>query len=352
MKLSNGRLIPSGRMDQPTTGPALGLALPVGLVPNFNLSATASLVGGKASVIENFETKNSEAYAGEAAWLGLKLKTGYSIPDFADFGLSVLWPDMASRPRTMGATLEASFRQDGPVSYSASLEGNGLLWQDRYVADAASVFAYSGGVDARMTVFGFTPRVLALYKSAGYWAANDSGNSSTTADNWVQAGNNAEDRFYGYGLRGDFNSVKVKDAVAAEAGLKYDPVGVIGMKLFSIEGGYRALFYNLAENGLSPLGKGWFAGFTFTLEDLAKLPLSLSAKASNYTNWGIYAGSYADWDDASSGGALAGISWNASVDWTPSSEATISLEGSGRDSGWRMDSKRLVSAGLKASIRF
>jgi len=335
-KVSSASLLPSPRMEQPATGPALGFALPIGLVPNLSLSATASLVGGSASIVENYETKNSEALAGEASWLGLKLKGGYNFPELGSVNLTVLWPDLVSRPLTLGTTLDASFARDGELSWSCALEGDLLYWQDRYNADAAPVLGYGAGVDATLRAFGAAPHVFALYKSAGYWG---------------QGGNDLEDRFPGTDLRADFNAVKVKDALALDLGLGFDAAPFVGMKLASIEGGYRLFMYDLAGGAKTP-GQGWYAGATFSLVDLARIPLALSGKVGNYADWGLYAGSYADWGQGPAPGLFTGLSWTANLDFDPTREIRLSLEGSGRETGWRMDTQRLLSLGLKASIRF
>jgi hypothetical protein len=335
-RLFNGSLVASSRMDQPATGPGLALALPVGLIPGFNLSAATSLVGGKASVIENYETKNSEAIKGEASWLGLKLKAGYSIIDFASATVSLLWPDLAQRPGTFAATVGAKVEDRGELAYQAELEGSFLGWQDRYDDSADDVTAYAAGFDGQLTAFGLTPRLSARYKSAGFWG---------------QGGNDAEDRFAGVDLLGDFNCVKVKDGAAFDCGLAFDPAPFIGLSLGSIEGGYQALVYDLAGSQAT-LGEGFYAGLKLSLLDLADIPLSLKARVSNYENWGIYAGRYADWNKAPTAGLLTGISWTASLCWDPKKEISLSLEGSGRETGWRMDTERLVSLAAKATIKF
>jgi hypothetical protein len=336
-KLSSGILIPSARMDQPATGPALGLALPAGLIPGLNLSVAASLVGGSASIVENYETKNSEAQPGDASWLGVKVKGGYGVPDFANVSLSLLWPDIVSRPLTLASTLNANIAQNGELSYSAAFEGSFLLWQDRYAADPQNIVAYAAGIDAGMTAFGLSPRLLVLYKSADFWG---------------QGGNDYEDRFPGYDLQGDFDSAKVKDAAALDCRLGFDPAPFIGMKLVSVEGGYKLFLYDILAAGGSALGKGWYAGARFDLLDLAEIPIGVSGRITNYVNWGLYAGRYSDWNRAPAPGLLDGLTWSASLDWDPSKEIRISLEGSGRETGWRMDTQPLVSVGLRASIKF
>jgi len=337
VRLYNGALIPSSRLDQTATGPALGLALPVGLVPGLSLSATTSLVGGGASVAENYETKNSEALPGEASWLGVKVKAGYAILDTASVNFSLLWPDAIVRPLTIGATLDGKLAQRGALSYSIACETSFFLWQDRYIAKPVDVLAYSGGVDALVSAFGFSPRALVLYKSAGFWG---------------QGGNDSEDRFPGVDLRGDFNSAKLKDAAAIEGGLGFDPEAFIGMKTLSVEGGYRLFVYDLSSATLAALGQGWFGSISLSLLDLAELPVALSLKATNYTNWGLYGGKYSDWGKAPAAGTFTGIAWSAGIDWDPSKDIRLSLEGSGRETGWRMDTRRLLAVGLKASIKF
>jgi hypothetical protein len=336
-KVSSGSLVPSTRLDQPATGPALALALPVGLLPGFSLSAKTSLVGGAASVIENFETKNLEALPGEPSWLGLQLKGGYRVADTTAVSVSLLWPDLASRPLTLASTLEAKVAQKGELSYTAALEGNFLLWQDRYLQNPPNVIAYSGGLDAAGRIFGLAPRLLTLYKSAGFWGTG---------------GNDSEDRFPGAELRGDFNAAKVKDALAIEAGLGFDPAFLIDLDLVSVDAGYRVLLYDLASGVTAPLGQGWYANLSIGLLDALHLPLRLAANATNYTNWGIYAGRYSDWNKAPAAGLLTGLTFGLEVDWDPSREIRVSFEASGRDSGWRMDTQKILAAAMKASIKF
>lgn len=338
VSLSNGSLVPSGRLDQPDSGPALALALPAGLVPGFSLAATADLVGGSPAVVEDWLTKDSEALPGEASWLGLRLKGGYSLPDVANVSLSILWPDLAERPATIGATVNADLHRKGSLAYNLALEASFLLWQDRYLSAPANVTAFAGGIDADLTVFGATPRLLALYKSAGFWG---------------EGGNDAEDRFPGLDLREDFNYAKVKDALALDFGLGFDPAAFLGnMKIVSAKGGYKLFLYDLAKNGLAALGQGWYAGLDLSLLDLAELPLSFSAEITNYTNWGIYAGKYDDWNKAPAAGLLSGLTWSASLAWEPTKEIVISLKGSGHESGWRMDTQPVVAVGLEAMIKF
>jgi len=336
-RLTNGRLVPSPRMEQPATGASLGFALPAGLLPGLSASVAASVVGGSVSLIENFETKNSEAIEGEASWLGLKLMAGYSVPDFASVDLSILWPDLVSRPLTVAATAHAKASRPGDLAWNVAAEGSFLLWQDRYIEDPAAVAAFAFGSEGGATIAGISPRALFLYKSEGFWGLG---------------GNNSEDRFPGSDLRGDFDAAKVKDAAALDLGLGYDPERLLGASIVTIEGGYRIFIYGPTSSAASALGQGWYAGLGLSLLDALEIPLALAAKATNYANWGPYEGKYADWSKAPDAGLLTGLSWSANLDWEPSKEIKVGIEGSGRESGWRMDTKRIVSLGLNASIKF
>ncbi|HAP44033.1 MAG: hypothetical protein A2087_12860 [Spirochaetes bacterium GWD1_61_31] len=333
VRFNAGTLLGATRADQIASGPGLAVALPVGLIPNVNASVAANLSGGVADIVENWETKNSEALPGESSWLGLRLRGGYSIADILTANLTVQWPDLLTRPLTLSANVNATLAGNGFISYQAALEGNFIYWQDRYVPTAASVLAYGGALDARLTVYGATPHALVLYKSAGFWGTG---------------GNNSADRFGGLDLRSDFNAVKVNDALAFDAGVSFNPF--LGLQLVSVDGGYRMLMYDLAD--LTILGQGWYAGVNASLLDLLELPISLAAQVSSYQNWGPYTGIFTDWAAAPTAGLLSQLSWSASLAWEPTKTIRLALEAVGRPSSWRMDSQALVSIGARATIKF
>jgi hypothetical protein len=332
-KLATGSYLVTPRASAPASGPALTFSLAPGVFTGFDASIAAGLTGGLPAIVENYETRILEAWPGEASWFGLKAKAGYEVDDVLDVDLTIYWPDMIVRPLTLGANLQARWTLDGELSAEVFGEASFLTWQDRYVPSTPIEIGYAGALDASVSYFGATFHALALYKNAGFYGAG---------------GSETSDRFSGVDLLSDFGSSKLVDSLAADAGFSYDFWLLTGMRLATIDAGYRLFLYGLTD----PIAQGWYANATITFEDLLNIPVWLSIGATNYKNWSQYDEEFADFNVGPTAGLLTGLTWNLALVVAPTDKIELSLNASGKDSGWRMDTSQVISVGFNAVVSF
>jgi len=331
-----GRLVRSPRAGQSESGAAVAVSLAPGFVPGLSASLSANLAGGLSTVAEDWNTKSMDWYPGEPAWFGTRLSAAYDFYAMTGLdlvvGLDAVLPDLAARPGNVAFSLSAAYELAGPLSMDAAAEVDVLLWTDRYVP-SRSAFGFAAAVDAEGDYLGAGLRLRTAFKTAGYGG---------------DGGNLADDRFDGNELWDDFDAAALGMALGFDGGLFFDPTAILGMDLGRVEAGARLFVYGADTVALQ--GLGWYAGLAFRMLDLTGLPLTIAASYDRYRNDGLV--TYADAAGWPTAGFLADSTWGLSLTWDPTDSISVAVRLEDAESGYKVDTYRVMSLGAWATVKF
>jgi hypothetical protein len=334
-KFSVGRLVGSPRAAQEDTGASLKAGLATGLVEGLSLSLRSDFVGGLSSTAEDYDTYTLEYDPGEPSWLGLGVDAAYDLSRFVPgrfvIGLNLLAPDLAERPLTLAASLSADYRLDGKLSLDLQGEFNALSWDERLVVDTP-ILAFAAGMDLSAEYLGIGGRLAAGWKSTGYGG---------------DGGNDLSDSFDGISAQEDFETASASAAAWADFGIAYSPAAMTGLDLGRISAGANAFLYG-ANARL--LGLGWYASITARLHDLCEIPLTLGLGCARYSNSDT--GSFVDIRNWPVAGFLDGSTLSASLTWDVSDDISVILSAKDYDSGWKLDTERVLAVSASAKVSF
>lgn len=334
MQLSTGTLVKSPRAAQEDSGAALRLSLAPGLVRGLSLSLVGDFVSGDSSSSEDYNTYNMEYDPGEPSWFGLGLDVGADLSDYVpvgkfNLGLSLLSPDLIERPKTVSMSISADYKLDGDFSTRARIEGDGLLWDERYIADD-SIFAFAAAGDISADYLGIGGALQGAWKMEGFGGTGP---------------NRDEDRFTALSAVSDFKLANAGNAAYLDASLTYAPAAILGRDLGRVTGGSTFFFYG---DDLALLGFGWYGSLEFGLEDLCLIPLTLDLDYTRYVNDGLMA--YTDASSWPLADFLDGSTLSAKIIWKFSDKVSVSIEATDSDSGWKSDTDRVLELGFNAKV--
>ena len=143
----------------------------------------------------------------------------------------------------------------------ALAEGSILTWNNRYIADDASVFTYAAGLNTTIDFMGAGIHTTAKWKNTGFGGTG---------------GNLADDIFPAVSLWGDFDAAKIAPALGADAGLHASTKAFLGLDIAELRGGYRLFMYGTSY---AVQGSGWYGEFTARFKDLINLPIAQIGRA-------------------------------------------------------------------------
>lgn len=340
VKLNATGAVKSPRAEQLKTGSSITLKLAPGIVSGFRFGVQGAITGGEPIVIENYDTNIAEYKPGKASWFGLSINTGYNFGQFIKFanvdaGLTFVFPDLIERMDTFAAKLVVSYVQNGALTLDNKLELQGLMWEDREIAGDVAVLGFAGALIGKVNYLGMGIHYNAKYKSEEFGGYNL---------------NNVEDRFAGFSLDQDFDSVGNGWALSADMGALLESAAVLGLDVGSIDIGGQAFIYNgLDLNAL--LGVGYYANITMRAKDALNIPVSLVLSANSYNNTSGLT-KYNDAKNLPVASFMDGLGYSVKLVYKASDNLLLSAKFDDQDSRWKKDTARIMSAGVSAEIKF
>ena len=335
-RLSVGSLVASPRAGQDDSGTALRLGLATGLVQGLSLSMAGNFAGGIPSTAEDYDTYTMEYDPGESAWFGLGIDAAYDLSRFLPAGkfvlrLDLLAPDLAERPLTLAASLAAAYRVDGNLSLDLEAELDGLLWDERFVDDA-STLGLAAALDLSADYMGIGARLAAAWKTAGYGG---------------YGGNSLQDQFAGFSAHSDFTSAAAGNAAMADLGFSYAPAAMTGLDLGYVKAGANVFLYG---DSMAFLGLGWYGDLCLRLLDLCGIPLEIELGYYRYSNSDN--GGYLDAGNWPVAGFLDDSGISASIAWNITDDIELTLGARDYDSGWKLDTGRVLEVSAFTTVSF
>ncbi|MDC7220567.1 MAG: hypothetical protein PQJ59_11595 [Spirochaetales bacterium] len=267
--LEIGDMIESTRAAQDEDGSAIAIGMADGLYPGFDLGLIFQVAGGVSSVAEDWTTWEMEEDDGEEGQIGLVFEgsagfrsrgknwegsygfgfEGGCLDFYHPFNSALSIQPRIELTKPMSTSLFEKYYSDGSFNFVADCEINVSAYENEYIDDDEEI-NIAAASDVEMNYLGIQPQAFVRYKTAGY-GGDDSGNLS-------------EDRFTGDSLDSDFDSTKLSNALALEAGLALSLEPLLQRDL--------EIYYNYEAMLTGDQRNGWNTGFTFNFNEAPLIP--------------------------------------------------------------------------------